>query len=153
MLNIRYRVHRFFIYISYHKNISFVSNFLFEIAGLGVGMARDPAALMVGQYFKRKRELVEIVLVSGSGLGITIMSIFVKESIGYLFDLSIYYKKFLYIVTFSIQCTYTLINFSVQLDGAWECNRLQESFCSLFCWEHFIDLHHYTILKEELFYI
>ena len=44
-------------------------------------MARDPAALMVGQYFKRKRELVEIILVSGSGLGISIMSLFIKESI------------------------------------------------------------------------
>ena len=45
-------------------------------------MARDPAALMVGQYFKRKRELVEIILVAGSGLGITAMSAFIKEAIG-----------------------------------------------------------------------
>ena len=37
-------------------------------------MARDTATLMVGQYFKRKRELVEIFLVSGSGLGISVMS-------------------------------------------------------------------------------
>ena len=72
--------------------------------GLGVGMARDPAALMVGQYFKRKRELVEIVLVSGSGLGITIMSIFVKESIGYLFDLSIHYTKSNYLFQIIFTC-------------------------------------------------
>ena len=26
--------------------------------GVGVGMARDAAGLMVGQYFKRRRELV-----------------------------------------------------------------------------------------------
>ena len=119
-------------------------------------MARDPAALMVGQYFKRKRELVEIVLVSGSGLGITIMSIFVKESIGYLFIYQYIVKITLYFKPLSNVLNiikYNLIYFLVRLDGAWECNRLQESFCYLFCWEHFIDLHHYTILKEELFYI
>ena len=37
-------------------------------------MTRDTATLMVGQYFKRRRELVEIFLVSGSGLGISVMS-------------------------------------------------------------------------------
>ena len=41
-------------------------------------MTRDPATLMVGQYFKRKRELIEIILVSGSGLGIAAMSVFIK---------------------------------------------------------------------------
>lgn len=49
--------------------------------GVGVAMTRDPATLMVGQYFKRKRELVEIFLVSGSGLGITTMSLFIKTAI------------------------------------------------------------------------
>jgi hypothetical protein len=46
-------------------------------------MTRDPATLMVGQYFKRKRELVEIFLVSGSGLGIATMSVFIKTAIRY----------------------------------------------------------------------
>ena len=44
------------------------------ITGVGVGMTRDTATLMVGQYFKRRREMVEIFLVSGSGLGISVMS-------------------------------------------------------------------------------
>ncbi|XP_059083393.1 monocarboxylate transporter 2-like isoform X1 [Tigriopus californicus] len=48
--------------------------------GIGVGMTRDPATLMIGQYFKRKRELVEIILVSGSGLGLTVMSMFLHRS-------------------------------------------------------------------------
>jgi hypothetical protein len=30
--------------------------------GVGVGMTRDTSTLMVGQYFKRRRELVEILL-------------------------------------------------------------------------------------------
>ena len=43
-------------------------------AGIGVGLTRDTATIMVGQYFKKKRELVEIFMVSGSGLGMSIMS-------------------------------------------------------------------------------
>ncbi|KAL6264407.1 hypothetical protein P5V15_004516, partial [Pogonomyrmex californicus] len=50
-------------------------------AGIGVGMTRDCSTLMVAQYFKRKRELVEIFIVSGSGLGIAVMSAFIKGAI------------------------------------------------------------------------
>merc|ERR550519_1024774 len=32
-------------------------------------MARDTSTLMVGQYFKRRREMVEVLLVAASGLG------------------------------------------------------------------------------------
>lgn len=49
--------------------------------GIGVGMTRDCSTLMVAQYFKRRRELVEIFIVSGSGLGIAIMSSFIKSTI------------------------------------------------------------------------
>ncbi|KAL0117220.1 hypothetical protein PUN28_010218 [Cardiocondyla obscurior] len=51
------------------------------VVGIGVGMTRDCSTLMVAQYFKRKRELVEIFIVSGSGLGIAIMSAFIKGAI------------------------------------------------------------------------
>lgn len=40
---------------------------------------------MVAQYFKRRREFVEIFIVSGSGLGIAIMSIIIKTTIGCVF--------------------------------------------------------------------
>lgn len=56
------------------------------VIGVGVGMTRDCSTLMVAQYFKRKRELVEIFIVAGSGLGIVVMSTFIKsaiESIGW----------------------------------------------------------------------
>lgn len=46
-----------------------------------MGLARDCATLMVAQYFKRRREMVEIFVVSGSGLGIAIMSAFIKGAI------------------------------------------------------------------------
>ena len=44
-------------------------------------MTRDCSTLMVAQYFKRKREFVEIFIVSGSGLGIVVMSTFIKSAI------------------------------------------------------------------------
>ena len=51
------------------------------VVGVGVSFVRDTATLMVGQYFKRKREGVEMVLVSASGLGLAVMSHFLKTSI------------------------------------------------------------------------
>ncbi|CAH0752638.1 unnamed protein product [Diatraea saccharalis] len=51
------------------------------VVGVGVGLTRDCSTLMVAQYFKRRRELVEIFIVSGSGLGIAVMSTFIKGAI------------------------------------------------------------------------
>jgi len=45
-----------------------------DIIGIGIGLTRDASTLMVGQYFKRKRDMVEIIVVAGSGLGIVVMS-------------------------------------------------------------------------------
>lgn len=36
---------------------------------------------MVAQYFKKKREFVEIFVVAGSGCGIAVMSYFLKYAI------------------------------------------------------------------------
>ncbi|XP_069161299.1 monocarboxylate transporter 13 [Procambarus clarkii] len=49
--------------------------------GVGVGMTRETANLMLGQYFKRRREFVEIIAQSGCGIGITLFSVFFKEAI------------------------------------------------------------------------
>ncbi|XP_076059986.1 monocarboxylate transporter 3-like [Oratosquilla oratoria] len=51
------------------------------VLGIGVGMTRETANLMIGQYFKRRREFVEIIVQSGSGIGITLFSVFFKEVI------------------------------------------------------------------------
>ena len=59
-------------------NWQFVSsNFL----GIGVALTRDAATLMVGQYFKRRRELVEIFLVASYGLGISLMGQLIQNSL------------------------------------------------------------------------
>jgi len=47
------------------------------MTGIGVGLTRDTATIMVAQYFKRRREFVEIFVVAASGLGITLMSSFI----------------------------------------------------------------------------
>lgn len=51
------------------------------IVGLGVGLTRDCSIIMIGQYFKKKREFVEVFIVAGSGFGIAFMSTFMKKSI------------------------------------------------------------------------
>ncbi|ROT70876.1 Monocarboxylate transporter 2 [Penaeus vannamei] len=45
------------------------------VLGVGVGMTRETANLMLGQYFKRRREFVEIIAQSGCGIGITLFSV------------------------------------------------------------------------------
>ena len=42
--------------------------------GIGVSFTRDGGNLMLGQYFKRRREIVEMVLVSSPGVGIIVIS-------------------------------------------------------------------------------
>lgn len=45
-------------------------------------MTRDTATLMVGQYFKRRREAVEIVGVASTGAGVAAMSALLMEATG-----------------------------------------------------------------------
>ncbi|CAB3369791.1 Hypothetical predicted protein [Cloeon dipterum] len=52
------------------------------VFGVGIGMVRESSGLMLGQYFKRRREFVEIVVQAGGGIGITLFSVFYKEAIG-----------------------------------------------------------------------
>ncbi|XP_063868688.1 monocarboxylate transporter 12-like isoform X2 [Scylla paramamosain] len=51
------------------------------VLGVGVGMTREAANLMLGQYFRRRREFVEIIAQSGCGIGVTLFSVFFKEAI------------------------------------------------------------------------
>ena len=43
-------------------------------SGLGVGMVRDSATIMLNQYFKRRRALVEVFFAMGNGVGILLTS-------------------------------------------------------------------------------
>ncbi|CAL8110033.1 unnamed protein product [Orchesella dallaii] len=51
------------------------------ILSIGIGLSRDASYLMVGQYFKRRRDFVEIFLVAACGLGILVMTLVIKTAI------------------------------------------------------------------------
>ncbi|XP_039289151.1 monocarboxylate transporter 2-like isoform X1 [Nilaparvata lugens] len=76
------------------------------VVGVGVSMTRDCSTLMVAQYFKRRREFVEIFIVSGSGLGIAIMSVFIKGAIS-----AIGWRLGLQLVTVTVFLTFFLGTF------------------------------------------
>jgi len=51
------------------------------IVSLGAAGAREVANHMVGQYFKRRREVVEIALEMATGLGLSLMAPFIHYGI------------------------------------------------------------------------
>jgi hypothetical protein len=61
---------------------------------------------MVAQYFKRRREFVEIFIVSGSGLGIATMSVIIRSTIG-----ALGWRLGLQVVTGAISVTFILGTF------------------------------------------
>ncbi|XP_031623034.1 monocarboxylate transporter 1-like [Contarinia nasturtii] len=52
------------------------------IVGVGATMVRESAALMLGHYFKRRRQFVEMITMSGEGVGIALFSVILKEGVG-----------------------------------------------------------------------
>lgn len=50
---------------------------------VAMALVRESSALMVGQYFKRRRDFVEIVVQMGAGIGVILFSVFFKEALGY----------------------------------------------------------------------
>ncbi|XP_023345981.1 monocarboxylate transporter 10 [Eurytemora carolleeae] len=62
------------------------------IFGIGCGLVRETSVLMLSQYFKRKRELVEILSSLGQGFGIIVFSNIIDiliEYVGWRFGLQI----------------------------------------------------------------
>ena len=55
------------------------------VIGVGTGMILDTSTLMMGQYFKRRRELLEIFVVSGRGFGVCLLYTFVRTAIRYFY--------------------------------------------------------------------
>lgn len=50
--------------------------------GAGAGIVRETSGLMLGHYFKRRREFVEMVAQAGTGVGIALFSVLFKEAVG-----------------------------------------------------------------------
>ncbi|KAK2716431.1 monocarboxylate transporter 2-like isoform X2 [Artemia franciscana] len=49
--------------------------------GIGVSMVRETSCLMICQYFKRKRNFVEMVLQTGNGIGVVLFSVFFRQGL------------------------------------------------------------------------
>ncbi|XP_030383874.1 monocarboxylate transporter 7 [Scaptodrosophila lebanonensis] len=52
------------------------------VFGIGVSMVREASTVMLGNYFKRRRQFVEMVAMSGEGVGIALFSVILKEGVG-----------------------------------------------------------------------
>ncbi|CAG9815882.1 unnamed protein product [Phaedon cochleariae] len=52
------------------------------LLGVGAGIVRETSTLVLGHYFKRRREFVEMVAQSGTGVGIALFSVLYKEAVG-----------------------------------------------------------------------
>jgi hypothetical protein len=52
------------------------------IVGIGSSMVRESAAVMIGNYFKRRRQFVEMITMSGEGVGVALFSVILKEGVG-----------------------------------------------------------------------
>lgn len=45
-------------------------------------MVRESSTIMLGNYFKKRREFVEAVAMLGEGVGIALFSVILKEGVG-----------------------------------------------------------------------
>uniref|UniRef100_A0A1I8MPA2 Major facilitator superfamily (MFS) profile domain-containing protein n=1 Tax=Musca domestica TaxID=7370 RepID=A0A1I8MPA2_MUSDO len=52
------------------------------VFGIGVSMVRETSTIMLGNYFKKRRLFVEMVAMSGEGVGIALFSVLLKEGVG-----------------------------------------------------------------------
>lgn len=52
------------------------------VVGVGASMVRDSSAVMLGLYFKRRRQFVEMITMSGEGVGVALFSVILKEGVG-----------------------------------------------------------------------
>nr|XP_042910585.1 monocarboxylate transporter 10 [Parasteatoda tepidariorum] len=54
------------------------------ILGTGFSLTRSTSSIMVGQYFKKKRELMEIFVISGTGIGMATVPLLVTQAVSSL---------------------------------------------------------------------
>lgn len=73
-------------YLSYMPDVLLTIWVCFGLAGIvfgiGVSMVREASTVMLGNYFKRRRQFVEMVAMSGEGVGIALFSVILKEGVG-----------------------------------------------------------------------
>jgi MFS family permease len=63
--------------------------------GIGIAMIREPSVVMIGQYFKKRRETVEIGLMTIYSLGISFMPLFITFCIRFVSKTDLCFLLFL----------------------------------------------------------
>lgn len=71
------------ICINVFPNISNYYLYSGIVLGIGCGLVREAAGLVLGAYFRRRRQFVELVAHAGGGVGIALFSVAYKEAVGY----------------------------------------------------------------------
>lgn len=71
------------IYGKVNRYLTLVA-FVGIVLGIGCGLVREAAGLVLGAYFKRRRQFVELVAHAGGGVGIALFSVAYKEAVGYV---------------------------------------------------------------------
>ncbi|XP_076654148.1 monocarboxylate transporter 13 [Halictus rubicundus] len=54
------------------------------VLGTGAGLVRETAGVVLGHYFRKRREFVEMVVQAGAGVGIVLFSVVYREAVGKL---------------------------------------------------------------------
>ncbi|XP_051162314.1 monocarboxylate transporter 10 [Leptopilina boulardi] len=54
------------------------------VLGAGAGLVKETAGLVLGHYFRKRLEFVEMIVQAGTGVGIVLFSVFYKEAVGKL---------------------------------------------------------------------
>lgn len=68
--------------------------FLGVVLGVGCGLVREAAGLMLGAYFRKRWQFVELVAHAGGGVGIALFSVAYKEAVGYAkYDLYLLFRE------------------------------------------------------------
>lgn len=52
------------------------------VLGAGAGVVRETAGVVLGHYFRKRREFVEMVVQAGVGVGIVLFSVVYREAVG-----------------------------------------------------------------------
>jgi len=78
--------------------VSVKAIFYFILLALGVTLIHDSSTVMLGHYFKKKREFIEIFFSSTNGIGMIVVGISASEILRYIFQL-IYISSCSFILT------------------------------------------------------
>jgi hypothetical protein len=64
------------------KTLKMINPVAGVVLGVGCGLVREAAGLVLGAYFRRRRQFVELVAHAGGGVGIALFSVAYKEAVG-----------------------------------------------------------------------